>query len=74
MKKIGGILLALGLGILIGWGLYWFFSSAFLWLPLLVKIAAAAVAVGLVILLISLGRERYRASKVERDKFKEADQ
>lgn len=67
-------MLALGLGILIGWGLYWFFSSAFLWLPLLVKIAAAAVAVGLVILLISLGRERYRASKVERDKFKEADQ
>lgn len=67
-------MLAVGLGILIGWGLYWFFRSAFLWLPLPVKVAAAAIAVGLIILLVSLGRERYRASKEERDKFKEVDQ
>lgn len=73
MKKIGGILLAVGLGILIGWGLYWFFRLAFLELPLPVKIAIAAIAVGLIILLASLGWERYRASKEEKEKFKEVE-
>jgi len=73
MRKIGGILLAVGLGILIGWGLYWFFSLAFLSLPLPVKIAIAAIAVGLIILLTSLGWERYRASKDEKEKFKEVE-
>jgi len=70
MRKIGGILLATGLGILVGWGLYWFFKLAFLSLPLPVKIAIAAIAVGLIILLVSLGWERYRASKEEKEKFK----
>ncbi len=73
MRKIGGVLLAAGLGILIGWGLYWFFRLAFLELPLPVKIAIAAVVVGLILLLSSLGRERYRASKEEKDKFKEVE-
>ena len=73
MRKIGGILLAVGLGILMGWGLYWFFRLAFLELPLLVKIAIAAIAVGLIILLASLGWERYRASKEEKEKFKEVE-
>jgi membrane protein implicated in regulation of membrane protease activity len=70
LRRIGGILLAVGLGILMGWGLYWFFRLA-LSLPLPVKIAIAAIAVGLVILLASLGWERYRASKEEKEKFKE---
>ena len=70
MKKIGGILLAVGLGTLIGWGLYWFFRLAFLSLPLPVKIAIAAIAVGLIILLASLGWERYRASREEKERFK----
>ena len=70
MRKIGGILLAVGLGILVGWGLYWFFRLQFLSLSLPVKIAIAAIAVGLVILLASLGWERYRASKEEKEKFK----
>ena len=73
MRKIGGILLGIGMGILVGWGLYWFFSLAFPSLPLVVKIAIAAVAIGLIILLISLGRERYQASKKEREKFKEVE-
>ncbi|HEU65481.1 MAG TPA: hypothetical protein ENN57_02295 [Chloroflexi bacterium] len=73
MRKLGGILLAVGLGILIGWGLYWFFRLAFLELPLPVKIAIAAIVVGLIILLTSLGRERYRASQEEKDKFKEVE-
>ena len=73
MRKIGGILLAIGLGILIGWGLYWFFRLAFLELPLPVKIAIAAIAVGLIILLASLLWERHRASKEEKEKFKEVE-
>ena len=73
MRKIGGILLGIGLGILVGWGVYWFFRLAFLSLPLPVKIAIAAIAVGLIILLASLGWERYRASKEEKETFKEVE-
>jgi len=73
MRKIGGILLTIGLGILISWGLYWFFRLAFLSLPLPVKIAIAAIAVGLIILLVSLGWERYRTSKEDKEKFKEVE-
>jgi len=74
LRKIGGILLAVGLVIFVGWALYWFFRLAFLELPLPVKIAIAAIAVGLIILLASLGRERYRASREEKEKFKEVEQ
>jgi hypothetical protein len=73
LRRIGGILLGIGLVILIGWGLYWFFRLAFLSLPLPVKIAIASIAVGLIILLASLGWERFRASKEEKEKFKEVD-
>jgi high-affinity Fe2+/Pb2+ permease len=70
LRKIGGILLGVGVGILIGWGLYWFFRLAFLWLPLPAKIAIAAIVVGLVILLASLVRERHRESGEDARKFK----
>lgn len=70
MRKIGGILLGVGLGILVGWGFYWFFQRALPSLPLPVKIASVAIAMGLIILLASLGRERHRASKEEKKKFK----
>jgi ABC-type antimicrobial peptide transport system permease subunit len=70
LRKIGGILLAVGLGILIGWGLYLLFGLAFPWLPLPVKIAFAAIAVGLILILASLGWERYRASREEKERFK----
>ena len=73
MRKIGGILLAVGLITLTGWGLYWFFRLAFPSLHLVVKIAIAAIAIGLIILLVSLGRERYRISKEEKEKFKEVE-
>ncbi|MFO7772441.1 MAG: hypothetical protein R6V59_00600 [Dehalococcoidia bacterium] len=73
MRKLGGFLLIVGLGILVGYGLYWFFSLAFLELPLAVKIAIAAVVLGLILLLASLARERHRASKEEKERFKEVD-
>lgn len=70
MQKTGGILLGIGLGILAGWGLYRFFRYALPALSLPVKIAIAAIAMGLIILLASLARERHRASKEEKSKFK----
>jgi len=73
MRKVGGILLGIGLGTLVGWGLYWFFRLAFPSLPLPVKIAIAAILVGLIILLASLGWERHRASEQEKEKFKEVE-
>jgi uncharacterized membrane protein YedE/YeeE len=73
LRKIGGILLGMGSAILIGWVLYWFFRLAFLWLPLPVKIAIAAIVVGLVILLASLIRERHRESGEEKKKFEEVE-
>ncbi len=71
MRKIGGILLGIGLGILTVWGLYWFFRLASC--PLPAKIGIAAVVIGVIILLVSLGRERYKASKEEKDRFKGVD-
>jgi hypothetical protein len=50
--------------------MYWFFRLAFLSWPLVAKIGIAAVAVGLTVLLASLGWERYRASREEKEKFK----
>ena len=73
MRKIGGILVAIGVGILVGWGFHLLFGLVFPWLPLSVKIAFAAIAVGLILLLISLGWERYRASREEKEKFKEVE-
>jgi len=73
MRKIGGILLGAGLGILAGWGLYQLFGRAFPSLPLPVKIAIVAITIGLIILLASLGWERYRAAKGEKEKFKEVE-
>lgn len=65
--------MGVGLGILIGWGLYWFFRLAFLSLPLPVKIAISAIAIGLIILLASLTWERFKASKEEKERFKEVE-
>ena len=70
MRKIGGTLLGIGLAILIGWGFYWLLRLAFPELPTAVKIGAAAVIIGLIILLASLVRERIKTSKEDRKKFK----
>jgi ABC-type antimicrobial peptide transport system permease subunit len=70
MNRIGVILLATGAGVLVGWGLYWFFRLAFLRLPLPLKIGIAAIAIGLIIILASLIRERRRASREDKEKFK----
>jgi len=70
MRKIGGTLLGIGLGILVGWGFYWLFDLAFPELPTAVKIGITSVVIGLTLLLISLLRERIKTSKEDRKKFK----
>ena len=73
MRKIGGTLLGIGLGLLACWGLYRFFRYALPPLPLPVKIAIVAIVIGLIILLTSLVRERKRMSKEEKGRFKEVE-
>jgi ABC-type antimicrobial peptide transport system permease subunit len=70
MRRLGGILLGVGLGILTGWGLYQLFGRAFPSWPLAVKMAIVAIAIGVIILLVSLGRERCQAAKEEKERFK----
>ncbi len=65
--------MAVGVGILIGWGFYLLFGLLFPWLPLPVKIATAAIAIGLILLLASLGWERHKAFREESEKFKEVE-
>lgn len=45
MRKIGGTILGIGLGLLACWGLYRFFRYALPLLPLPVKIATVATAI-----------------------------
>lgn len=74
MRKIGGILLGIALGIVAVWGLYqyirWALVSSFPW-P--VRISLVAVPLGLMILLASLARERHRGAKAEKERFKEVE-
>ena len=62
MRKIGGILLGIGLTILAGWGLYWFFESALLSLPVVLKIGIAATIIGLIMLLASRQTKKRKIS------------
>jgi hypothetical protein len=74
LRRIGGITLGVGLGVLVVWGLYHYFRWALLAsLPWPVKLAIAAVGIGLIVLLVSLGCERHRAAKDEKERFKEVE-
>ncbi len=67
-RGAGWILLSLGAIILIGFGLFQAFRGLYLNpdIPLWAKIGFTAAAAGLVILLVSFGRERYFAFKLDR--------
>jgi undecaprenyl pyrophosphate phosphatase UppP len=73
MRSIGRFLIVVGLVILVIWGLYFLFTVVFPELPSPVKVAFTAIAIGFILLLASLARERHRASKEEREKFKEVE-
>ena len=74
MRRIGGITLGIGLGVLAVWGLYHYVRWTLLGsLPWPVKLAIAAVGIGLIILLVSLGCERHRTARDEKERFKEVE-
>ena len=66
MRLLGAFLLVCGFLAAVGYKLYCCFSAAAESMPLPLKIAIAAAAVGFLLMLISIGRERYRASKEEK--------
>ena len=71
MRLLGAFLVVCGSLVAIGYLLYWFFSEVAESIPLPLKIAIAAAAIGFLLLLISIGRERYKAYKEE--EFKEVE-
>lgn len=71
MRVLGAFLLVCGLVVAIGYLLYWFFSAVAESIPMPLKVAIVAAAIGLLLLFISIGRERYKAYKKE--EFKEVE-
>ena len=71
MRVLGTFLLVCGSLVAVGYLLYWIFTAVAESMPLPLKIASGAAAMGFFLLLISIGRERYRASKEE--EFKEVE-
>lgn len=71
MRVLGAFLLVCGLVVAIGYLLYWFFSAVAESIPMPLKVAIVAAATGLLLLFISIGRERYKAYKKE--EFKEVE-
>ncbi|MGB2582819.1 MAG: hypothetical protein WBC89_01540 [Dehalococcoidia bacterium] len=71
MRVLGAFLLVCGFVVAIGYLLYWFFSAVAESIPMPLKVAIVAAAIGLLLLFISIGRERYKASKKE--EFKEVE-
>ncbi|MGB2884243.1 MAG: hypothetical protein WBC47_01500 [Dehalococcoidia bacterium] len=71
MRVLGAFLLVCGFVVAIGYLLDWFFSAVAESSPMPLKVAIVAAAIGLLLLFISIGRERYKASKKE--EFKEVE-
>lgn len=69
LQKVGMILVLGGIATAIVYSFYLFFTSPNIAIALPFKIAIAVVLVGLLVLLIAVGWERYQASKKE--KFEE---
>ena len=71
MRVLGAFLVVCASLVAIGYLLYWIFTAVAESIPLPLKIASGAAAIGFFLLLLSIGRERYRASKEE--EFKEVE-
>ena len=70
MQKVAFVLIGGGVLVALGFFLTWFFSTSFISLGF--RIAVAVVIVGVLLLLASVGWERYRAvGKKEEDELKE---
>jgi membrane protein implicated in regulation of membrane protease activity len=70
MRKLGAILLIGGIGVAAGYLLYWFFSAVAESIPTPLKVAIVAAAIGLLLLVLSIIRDRLKASK-EEEAFRE---
>jgi formate hydrogenlyase subunit 3/multisubunit Na+/H+ antiporter MnhD subunit len=71
MEKVGLVLIIGGILTALGFFLEWFLTTSVISLGF--RIAIGVVIVGIVLVLISLGWERYKASKEEREKFREVE-
>ena len=69
MQRIAFVLMGVGVMIIIGYFVRGFFLSSSL--PLALRVAVGAIGGGIIIVLISVIRERYKAAKEE--DFKEVD-
>lgn len=69
MLKVGFILIILGALVLLGYLARGFFTAPDI--PLAIRVASGAVGLGLILLLVAVGRERYLAAKKE--SFKEME-
>ena len=65
MRKTGAVLLIGGAGVAVVYLLYWVFSAVADYIPVALKVAIAAAAIGLILLFLSIIRERQRSSKEE---------
>ena len=71
MRALGAFMVVSGSLVAMGYLLYWIFTAVAESIPLPLKIAIGVAVIGFFLLLISIGRERYRASKEE--EFKEVE-
>ncbi|UCC60847.1 MAG: hypothetical protein JSV02_03225 [Dehalococcoidia bacterium] len=65
MRKLGALLLIGGIAVATVYLLYWFFSAVAEDMPVALKVAVALAATGLLLLILSIIRERLKASKEE---------
>lgn len=72
MRKLGAVLLIGGIGVASGYLLYWFFAAVADFIPIALKVAIAIAAIGFILLLASIFRDRCKASE-EEQKLKEVE-
>ena len=67
MRVLGAFLLIGGIIVAVVYLLYWFFSTGAESMPAALKVATVAAAIGVLLLILSLIRERLQPSKEEDD-------
>ena len=73
MQRLGVFLLLAGVILAIGYSIYYFFAYAVQSMPWALKVAISGGTVGLLLILVSLIRERIKVSKEESERFKGVD-
>lgn len=73
MRKLGVIMLGVGGGIAAGYFIYYLVTVVVQFMPLSLRIAIAAATLGVIIVLVSLVRERVKSAREDKQKFKGVD-